>query len=315
MNATPSQRPSFRGVVPPLLTPMHADGSLDLDSLDSLVDHLVDAGVHGVFALGSSGQVAYLTDAERDTVVRRVADRLAGRVPLVVGIPDFTARRIADHGRRAADNGADAVVMTAPLYALQDGAEIADSFRMVAAEVPVPLLAYDVPVRVHTKLTAAMLLALGQEGVITGVKDSSGDDVGFRLLVDANRAAGSPLEVLTGHEVVVDGMLLLGADGVVPGLGNVDPAGYVRMWDAAQRGDWAAARQEQDRLNRLFDIVFQPQGLGGDAGGIGAFKQACARLGVIADAAMPAPLRGMDDAARGRIDAILEQVGLAPVAP
>ena len=69
----------LRGVVPPVLTPFHADGSLDLASLDSLVEHLIGGGVHGLFVLGSSGQVAYLTDAERDTVVEHVIATAAGR--------------------------------------------------------------------------------------------------------------------------------------------------------------------------------------------------------------------------------------------
>ena len=91
----------LRGVVPPVLTPFHADGSLDLSSLDSLVEHLIGGGVHGLFVLGSSGQVAYLTDAERDTVVEHVIATAAGRVPVMVGTPDLTARRVLDHARRA----------------------------------------------------------------------------------------------------------------------------------------------------------------------------------------------------------------------
>ncbi len=300
----------LHGIVPPVLTPVRPDGTLDLDSLDRLVDHLLDAGVHGLFVLGSSGQVAYLTDAEREAVVRRVVDRTAGRVPVVVGVPDLSARRSLEAARRAEALGASAVVATAPLYSLNSGDELAEHFRMIAGGIGVPLIAYDVPVRVHAKLGLDLLVELGREGVLHGVKDSSGDDVAFRRLVAANRAAGSPLVLSTGHEVMVDGMALLGADGAVPGLGNVDPAGYVRLWAAAQAGDWEAARAEQDRLARLFDIVFVPQGRSGDAQGIGAFKMALWRLGVIASPASPAPLAPLVDADVAPIDAILTEVGL-----
>ncbi len=298
------------GIIPPVLTPFHADGTLDLESLDSLVEHLIGGGVHGLFVLGSSGQVAYLTDAERDTVVARVIATTAGRVPVVVGTPDLTARRILDHARRAQAQGAAAVVVTAPLYALNNDAEIADHFRIIAGGLDIPVIAYDVPVRGPAKLGRDMLVQLGREGVIAGVKDSSGNDVAFRRLVDANRAAGSPLSVSTGHEVVVDGMFLLGAEGAVPGLANVDPAGYVRLYDAAQRGDWDAARTEQDRINRLFEIAFVPQGRSGDAGGIGAFKVACAALGVIASATMPAPIEALSAEEVTGIEAIVREVGL-----
>ncbi|MCG6567434.1 dihydrodipicolinate synthase family protein [Tessaracoccus sp. ZS01] len=300
----------LRGIVPPVVTPMSPDGTIDLDSLDRVVDHLIDAGCTGLFVLGSSGQVAYLTDSERDAVVERTVQRAAGRVPVLVGTPDLSARRMAECGQRVAALGADAIVVTSPLYALNDMAEIEDHFRIVAANVDVPVYAYNVPVRVHSYLAVDMLVRLGQEGVLRGVKDSSGDDVGFRRLVQANKAAGSPLELLTGHEVMVDGMALLGADGAVPGLGNVDPAGYVRLWNAAEKGDWAEARKEQDRLTRLFDIVFVPKGMSGDAGGIGAFKQAMASLGVISSAAVPAPLRPLDASCIPAIEEILREVDL-----
>ena len=289
---------------------MHADGSTDFESLDRLVDHLIDGGMHGLFILGSSGQVAYLTDAERDAVTRRVVERTAGRVPVLVGTPDLTARRVAEQAQRAVAAGADAVVVTAPLYALNDAAEIERHFRLIADAVTVPVFAYNVPVRVHSHLGLAVLMNLARDGVIAGVKDSSGDDVGFRRLVAANRAAGSPLELLTGHEVMCDAMFLLGADGAVPGLANVDPAGYARMWDAAERGDWVAARDEQDRISRLFEIAFVPQGRSGDAGGIGAFKQALASLGVISSGAMPAPMEPLTSADVDGIETILREVGL-----
>ncbi|WP_425308519.1 dihydrodipicolinate synthase family protein [Ammonicoccus fulvus] len=300
----------LNGIVPPVLTPLDPSGAVDVESLDRLVDHLLAAGVDGLFVLGSSGQVAYLTDTERDLVVERVVARAAGRVPVVAGTPELTARRVVERAQAAERCGADAVVVTAPLYALNDAAEVAEHFRMIARGVSVPVIAYDVPVRVHSKLGVDLLLGLAREGVIAGVKDSSGDDVGFRILVRANEAAGRPLRITTGHEVVVDGMLLLGADGAVPGLANVDPAGYVRLWQAAQASDWVAARAEQDRLARLFDIVFVPRGRSGDAGGIGAFKSALVSLGVLGSATMPAPLAPLSAADASAIEDILAEVGL-----
>lgn len=300
----------LKGIVPPVLTPFHTDGSLDLESLDRLVDHLLDAGVDGVFALGSSGQVAYLTDEQRQSVVARIVDRVAGRVPVVAGVSDFTAVRVAEQARQAAAAGVDAVVATAPLYALNDNAEIAEHYRMIARAVDVPVIAYDVPVRVKTKLGLDLVMQLASEGVIVALKDSSGDDVGFRRLVAANAAAGHPLDLLTGHEVMVEAMAFLGADGAVPGLGNVDPVGYVKLWQAAQAGDWKAAEAEQERLAKLFEIAFVPQGRSGDAGGIGAFKMALELLGIIESATMPAPMGQLTAADREGIAAILREVGL-----
>lgn len=155
-----------------------------------------------------------------------------------------------------------------------------------------------------------LLMQLAAEGVIAGVKDSSGDDVGFRRLLAANEAAGHPLQLLTGHEVVVDAMLLAGADGVVPGLANVEAEGYVRLWDAARRGDWEQARTEQERVNRIFGIVFQSSGLSGDATGVGAFKAAMKARGVIDHSTMANTVESLDDASVQRITGVLDGLGL-----
>ena len=304
----------FSGVVPPVATPLRADRSIDHASLERLVDHLITSGVRGLFALGSTGETAYFTDAQRVEIVRTIVSATAGRVPIIAGAIELTAPRITETARRLTAEGVDAIVTTAPLYTLNSPTEIAGHFRAIAAKIDAPLWAYDVPVRVHTKLPLALLLKLAADGVVHGVKDSSGDDVGFRRLVAANAEAGRPLQLLTGHEVVVDAMALAGVDGVVPGLANVEAEGYVRLWDAAERGDWDTARAEQERLNRIFDIVFQPRGLSGDATGVGAFKAAMAARGLIDDAFMADTVESLDADAVASVREVLSRAGVLPVA-
>jgi 4-hydroxy-tetrahydrodipicolinate synthase len=304
--------PAFTGIVPPVATPLLPDHTVDHVSLARLVDYLVDGGVAGLFALGSTGETAYFTDDERVAILRTIATANKGRVPIIAGAIELTAPRIIETARRLVDAGADAIVTTAPLYTLNSQAEIAAHFRTIAAAIDVPLWAYDVPVRVHKKLELDLLIQLGTEGVIQGVKDSSGDDVGFRRLIAANEAAGRPLQLLTGHEMVVDAMLLAGADGVVPGVANVEVEGYVRMFDAAKRGDWDAARSEQERINRMFDIVFQPTGLSGDATGVGAFKAAMHARGLIDHATMAHTVTPLDPDAVEKVRGVLARVELLP---
>ncbi|QPK79524.1 dihydrodipicolinate synthase family protein [Corynebacterium lizhenjunii] len=303
--------PIVSGIVPPIVTPLHADGSVDVASLHRLIDHLLAGGVHGLFALGSSGEVVFLDDAARAQVLQEIVTHVAGRVPVYAGVIDTQANRVIQHVRAAEAAGVDAIVVTAPFYAICGPEEIENNFRAVAAATSLPIIAYDIPVCVFKKLDAAMLVRLGSEGVLAGVKDSSGDDVNFRRLAALNAAAGHPLTLLTGHEVVVDGAYLSGADGCVPGLGNVDPAGYVRMWDAYQAGDWAAVRAEQDRLAQLFEIVFSVQGKVGAAAGIGAFKTALAMLGVIESNTVSTPMRPItDEPTLDSIRSILTTAGL-----
>lgn len=316
MTITTSSTAQLSGVVPPVVTPLLPDGSIDVASLEHLVEYLISSGVSGLFALGSSGETAYFTDDQRVEILTVIARANAGRLPIIAGAIELTSARVIETARRLIAAGADTIVTTAPLYAINSPSETAAHFRAVAAGIDAPLWAYDVPVRVHSKLSADLLVQLGTEGVIEGVKDSSGDDVGFRRLIAANAAAGSPLRLFTGHEVVVDAMALAGADGVVPGLANVEAAGYVRLWDAAGQGDWDTARAEQERLNRLFEIVFQTSGLSPDAAGVGAFKTAMVARGIIAQATMAFPVQPLPDEAVERIRAILESMDLlaAPVA-
>ncbi|APX34277.1 dihydrodipicolinate synthase family protein [Brachybacterium sp. P6-10-X1] len=301
---------TLSGVVPPLLTPLTTDGDLDLPSLERLVSRLLDAGVDGIFALGSSGEVAFFDDAMRGRVLEAVTGLVAGQVPVIAGAIDMQTHRVIQHLRAAERFDLAGYVVTAPFYAITGPEEIDAHFRAVATAADAPVWAYDLPVCVHTKLAPAQLLRLGQDGVIAGVKDSSGDDVSFRRLSAANRAAGSPLTLMTGHEVVVDGAYLAGADGSVPGLGNVDPAGYVRMHRVARAGDWEQVRSEQDRLAALFEIVFQPTGKVGPAAGVGAFKTALRELGVFSSNVMTSPMTPIEGEAVERIRAILTESGL-----
>jgi 4-hydroxy-tetrahydrodipicolinate synthase len=278
----------LRGVVPPVCTPLDGSGEVDTASLARLVEHLVAGGVHGLFALGSSSEVAFLTDRQR--ALRTVVEAAAGRVPVLAGVIDMTTPRVLVHAEAARKAGADALVATAPFYARTHPREIALHFRTVRERAGLPLYAYDLPVSVHSKLSTALVRELAEDGTLAGLKDSSGDEGGLRRLIVAlggrdGRADGPApsFSILTGSELTVDAALLAGADGVVPGLGNVDPAGYVRLYDAVRGGDLDRAVREQERLIQLFGLVDAgPESeMGRNSSAIGAFKHALRLLGVI----------------------------------
>ena len=300
----------FSGVVPPVVTPDTPDHQLDVVSFERSINRLIEAGVDGLFFLGSSGEVVFATDERRDQIVREAVRIVDHRVPVLVGIIDTETERVLEHGRRALALGADALVATAPFYALGGPADIEEHFRILHQELDAPLFAYDIPVCVHTKLPWKMLARLGAEGVLAGVKDSSGDDVSFRYLVQENEKNGHPLTLLTGHEIVVDGALLSGADGSVPGLANVEPEGYVRMWNAAQEGNWAEVKREQDRLNEISHIFDVTTGVQGYGAGVGAFKCALNLMGIFDSDQMPRPVKPLDGQNREAIKQVLIANGL-----
>lgn len=300
------------GVIPPVVTPLHDDRSFDRESFDKNVNRMIEAGVHGLFVLGSSGEVAFSTRERRCEILAATAGVAGGRVPILAGVIDTQTERVIEHIRNAKEFGVDGVVVTAPFYALGGPAQIERHFRVIREATDLPIYAYDIPVCVNTKLDPHMLVKLGSEGVLAGVKDSSGDDVGFRFLVLANRAAGSPLSLLTGHEVVVDGAYLGGADGSVPGLANVDPNGYVRQWNAYQNGDWSGVAAEQDRLAALMRIAVVSRGITGFGAGVGSFKTALKLMGVFETNQMPEPVEALTGDNVEAIRAILIEAGLLP---
>jgi 4-hydroxy-tetrahydrodipicolinate synthase len=283
---------TFAGIIPPLCTPFRDDFTVDIDSLRRVIDFQIDAGVHGLFILGSSSEVAFLPDPQRRVVIDTTVAHVAGRVPVLVGCIDMTTLRVAEHIKTAEAAGVDAVVVTAPYYTRTHVAEVERHFRLLHQMTKLPIFAYDIPVAVHSKLDCERVLRLAANGVLAGLKDSSGDEAGFRYLLLGKRDRGlDNFAVFTGSELVVDSVLAMGADGAVPGLGNVDPRGYVAIYDYVRAGDMRAAKLEQERLMRLFTIVnvASPSRMGRGSAGLGAFKAGMKMRGVIDNAVMAPP--------------------------
>ena len=182
---------TIRGVVPPLAIPLK-DGELDVPSLERHINRMIDAGLDGLFVSGSTGEVAFST-AERRAQIQREAVRIVdGRVPLLVGVIDTETERVIENIKAVEEiGGATGVVATAPFYALGGETEVERHFRLLKENTSLELWAYDIPVCVHTKLSPDLLMRLGRDGVIDGVKDSSGDDV-WRTRPPATRCSCSP---------------------------------------------------------------------------------------------------------------------------
>lgn len=278
----------LRGVVPPVCTPFTADYEVDEKSLRRLINHLIDGGVHGLFVLGSTSEVAYLTDKRRADVIRIAIDETAGRVPVVAGAIDMTTLRVNEHVRAAVEAGIDGIVLTAPFYVRTHPEEIALHFKLVKEACgETPLYAYDIPVAANgVKLETSTVLKMAKEGVIQGLKDSSGNDAGIRAVVlGAQKMGLKDFVVLTGSELTVDSALMAGAHGVVPGIGNIDPSGYVKIFDYVAAGNYKAARVEQERLSEMFGLVDvgAPSRMGRGSSALGAFKASLKLLGIIED--------------------------------
>lgn len=306
----------LRGVVPPVCTPFTSDYEVDEKSLRKLINHLIDGGVHGLFVLGSTSEVAYLTDQRRADVIRIAIDETAGRVPVVAGAIDMTTLRVNEHVKAAVAAGIDGIVLTAPFYVRTHPEEIALHFKLVKEACgDVPLYAYDIPVAANgVKLETGTMLKLAKEGVIQGLKDSSGNDAGIRAVVLGAKKMGlKDFVVLTGSELTVDSALMAGAHGVVPGIGNIDPTGYVRIFDFVAAGKYSEARAEQERLFEMFGLVDvgAPSRMGRGSSALGAFKASLKLLGVIEDGRTAPPQIALNADEIAAIIPYLKNAGLS----
>ena len=288
----------FHGVIPPVVIPLTEKKQLDLEAFERSINRMIDAGVDGLFFLGSSGEVAFLTDAQRYHVLQEAVAIVNHRVPVLAGVIDMETLRVVDQAKRAKGFGVDALVATAPFYALGGPKETERHFRAIREHTDLPLFAYDLPVCVHTKLDPTMLVRLGKDGVLQGVKDSSGDDVSFRWLVLENEDAGHPLQLLTGHEVCVDGAYLAGADG------------SVEQWKAAQAGDWNRVKEIQDHLARLMFLTRVVKATVGFGAGVGAFKTALWQMGVFNTNQMREPVQALEGEDVAAIVEVIKKAGL-----
>lgn len=300
---------ALHGIIPPICTPLDEDGEIDVHSVHTLIEHLLAGGVHGIFALGSTGEFASLTGRQRQTLLRAVVAAVRGRVPILAGILDTSTARCVENGLAAKEAGADAVVL-APIYYFRAGQqEIANHFRAVRAAVDLPVLAYDVPTAVNVKLEFATIVRLAEEGVIAGLKDSSGATEAFRRVLIATR--GTSFRAFTGSELIVDACLRMGAAGSVPGLGNVFPAEYVRVYDLARAGDWEGAAALQERLLAcFFELIAQGDpSHSASASALGGFKTALKLRGAIRTTRLAAPLHSFTPAEEQRVADVMRRHG------
>lgn len=298
----------LHGIIPPLVTPLCPDGTVDTRSLQRLVDYQIENGVHGLFALGSTGEAAQLTDAQRQTVMKTVIEAASGRVPVVVGVIENSTERMIEQGLQARAAGAQAVVATAPSYYTHNQAEIIAHFRALRSEIGLPVIAYNIPSMVKVELTTPTVVTLARERTIVALKDTSPDLSATRATILACRDIEG-FSIFTGLEWVTDLALEVGAHGAVPGLGNVAPADYVAIYNAIRAGDLRTARRHQERMIALFNICYQgSQNASHSARAFAGFKSALVWLGVLDHATLARPMTQIDECGANGVRDVLDRL-------
>ena len=291
-----------------MVTPMSTDGHADLDSLRSLVDHLIDHGVTGLLVLGSCGENAAIPREERLEIAAAAAERMAGRSHLLVGLPALGTRDAIADAAAFADVGADALLVPAPYGFPLSQHELRRHYEAVAEAAGIPLLAYNIPTRVNVWLEMPLIAALARDGVIAGIKDSSGNVERQRVLAEATRELDG-FRRYTGSEECIDALLLGGFHGSVPGLANVAAPLHVRLAACAAAGDWEGAADMQSRIVSISDLyAYQLPNGGFSAQAIGALKEALRQQGVIQHSTTAFPFVQPDSGMEEHVRAVLRRL-------
>lgn len=298
------RRPLLHGILVPILTPLLPDERVDTRSLRRLVGYLLDAGVHGIWALGTTGEFAALDAGQRAAAARAVVEEVGGRVPVVVNVGDSGTGLALRHAAAAADAGADYLALTPPHYFPHSQDEVRAHFERVKDRVPdVPLLAYNIPQTVKVKFGLDTTLALVASGTISGIKDSQNDLQWFRQLSLAVAAdgRGDLFRMFLGTRSLIDVAVHVGAHGAVPAVGNVAPAECVAAYQRSLTGDRAGALAAQELAIRYEALADLATGGSANAGLLSAMKVVLRHRGVLDTATVTAPLRPLTASEASRV--------------
>ena len=243
----------LRGAMTALVTPFDARGGVDRTALRALTEWQVDCGIHGLVPCGTTGEGATLTDDEHAVVIATVAEAVAGRVPVVAGCGTNDTRRTVEGARRAADAGADALLVVTPYYNKPYRSGMLADYRAVAEAVDLPVVVYNVPGRTAQNLGAELTLRIAEIPGVVAVKEASADLDQIAAILSA-RPEG--FRVLSGDDSLALPTVALGGDGLISVVSNEAPREMASLIAAALEGDFRTARELHYRLLPLMRANF-----------------------------------------------------------
>lgn len=289
----------FKGSFVALLTPMHADGSLDEKRLEQFVDWQIREGTHGLVPVGTTGESPTLTHAEHNRVVEITIGVARGRVPVIAGAGSNSTAEAILMARHAKDAGADAILVVTPYYnkPTQEGMFL--HFTAIADAVEIPMIIYNIPPRSVVDMSVETMAQLARHPNIVGVKDATAD---LKRPLHTRSSCGADFCQMSGEDHTALSFLAAGGHGCISVTGNVAPRLVSEMQTAWSDGRVAEAIALQDRLVPLHDALFAETSPG-------PVKYAASLLGHTADHCR-LPLAPTGAATRERVRAAMSGVGL-----
>ncbi|MBS1270098.1 MAG: 4-hydroxy-tetrahydrodipicolinate synthase [Gammaproteobacteria bacterium] len=285
----------FEGIYPPVITPYNEDYSIDYAGFEILVDHLVNSGVHGIIVGGTTGEYYAQSKQERVELMRIAKRVIDGRLPLIVGVGAIRTEDCIEYGRLAKSHGADAILMSAPYYAVPTQLELANHALAIDRAVNLPIMLYNYPGRTGTTMSAEFFDRVGRSPNFAAVKESTGDVNQLHML-----ARDYPhITLLCGMDDQALEFFAWGARGWVCAGGNCLPQEHLALYRAvAVENDIEKGRQIMSALMPFMHALEQ----GGKL--IQFVKHACALQGLPAGT-VRRPLRPLFKSEKRELEMVL----------
>jgi 4-hydroxy-tetrahydrodipicolinate synthase len=255
MNNKTSFTQPLKGIIPPMVTPLLDNRTLDKKGLDQLIEHLIGGGVHGIFILGTTGESTSISYALRRELIFRTCEKTAGRIPILVGVTDSAPEESISLSETAQEAGAAAVVAAPPYYFGMEQGDLVNYYHSVAERSPLPLLLYNMPSHTNINIETSTVKKLSEHPNIIGIKDSSGNAVYFNSLLHTMRD-DKTFTILVGPEEMLVSTVLLGGDGGVNGGANMFPRLYVDLYEATVARDFDKIIQLQEKVMTISEKIY-----------------------------------------------------------
>jgi len=251
-----------------LVTPFLADGSIDFKGLENLVNHCIAGGVEYLVVMGTTGESATLTTAEKALVLREVKRINAGRVPIIYGAGGNNTQAVIDGFSTTDLDGVSALLSVSPYYNKPTQEGIYQHYKAIATASPLPILLYNVPGRTSSNISAATTLRLARDFKnIIAIKEASGN---MEQIMDLLKNKPEGFEVISGDDNLTYPMIALGAKGVISVSGQGMPKIFSQMVRNALTGKWPEALAGHYELFDFTNLLFAE----GNPGGIKAALKA-----------------------------------------
>ncbi len=241
-----------------MITPLHEDGQIDLALFEKQTAYLASAGVQGFFVNGTTSEGAYLTTTEKVQTCQRLQQVKQPDQVVCAACIQPSTELVLEEMRAFEPLAPDFLVAVTPYYYDAPQDVLIRHYTMIAEASPAPVLLYNIPSCTHNPLTLATIRTLAGVNNIVGIKDSSGDFMAFSQGVHADYP--SDFTWIQGEDLLDGPSLLIGAHGMVTGLGNVWIEPYIAMYQAAQAGDAAEVKRAQQQINALYEIIPAAEG-------------------------------------------------------